>query len=314
VLASPAPATEDAITTGEWLRQWLSVREQNWAEQTTTSRRGTVKRWLEPALGHVPLAELTRETIEKALHAMKAPGRHGKPQAPPAYTRRRAFEILSTSLNDAVKYGRITHNPCQEALVAKTRSEDINPLTETEQQQFLAAIEGEPDEHRWRVSLQLGLRQSEVLGLCWEDIDWGQQAVHVAWQLSRNTHLPDRRVRLKTRASRRVLPIPNTLLPVLRRAWEEQGRPSQGWVVLGRFGGPKSASGERRRFGVLCEKAGITRHVRIHDLRHTCATNLLAHGTPDRVTQAIMGWSSIVMAQRYQHPVLPMLRAALDAA
>jgi|SRR5215213_2678284 len=149
-------------------------------------------------------------------------------------------------------------------------------------------------------ALSLGLREGEILGLRWEDLDFDKRLVHIRASLQRI----DKKLQLvgpKTKKSRRTLPIPENLLSSLRahrtRQLEEKLQSGADWrehglVFTSSKGTPLFARNVIRSFHRLLANAKLKR-CRFHDLRHSCATFLLAKKVPARVVMDILGHSNI---------------------
>jgi len=169
------------------------------------------------------------------------------------------------------------------------------------------------------VALALGLRQGEALGLRWEDIHFeaGTLTTRVTLQRVDGAYVL---VEPKTDRSRRTVKLPDRCLESLRahkiRQDGERERIGESWQEWGLVytqadGTPLSRHTVTRRFQRILDQAGMRKH-RFHDLRHTCATLLLAQGVQMRTIMEILGHSQIATtADIYAH-VLPVLMA--DAA
>lgn len=164
-------------------------------------------------------------------------------------------------------------------------------------------------EHMHHLALQAGMRRGELAGLKWDDIDLDAETMTVARQ---RVHSEAGAVEAdtKTDAGRRTLPIPSTLVPVLKRArlraeaerkmvgnrWE-----GDGFVVcdeLGRAYYPTTLSYMWRN---ALKDAGLP-HVRLHDARHTCGTLMHLNGVPIAVIAAVLGHTDASFTQRvYAH-------------
>ena len=75
-------------------------------------------------------------------------------------------------------------------------------------------------------------------------------------------------------------------------------------------GNPLDGTNVYHEFKKLLAKAGLPIAYRVHDLRHSTATYLLAAGVDGRIVMQVMGWSQVSMLKRYQHVLDPMLRDA----
>jgi integrase len=144
-----------------------------------------------------------------------------------------------------------------------------------------------------------GLRQSELLGLRWRDIDWVSQRVRVRNVFVRGEHSSQGKSDLSTRRS---VPLASRLARELelwsrRTAYNDEddlvfAHPSKGT--------PLDGSKVSKRFKAACVEAGV-RPVRFHDLRHTFATRLAASGAPLRTIQEFLGHADTKTTQIYAH-------------
>jgi integrase len=124
----------------------------------------------------------------------------------------------------------------------------------------------------------------------------------------------------KTRRSRRSIPLPSAMVEVLRDHRQRQAdervmagasRQECGLVFTTRVGTPLEPNDSSRAFRMLCARAGLE-GVRLHDLRHTRASMLLAQNGPPRVVMEILGHSSLdVTMNIYGHVMLDAQRDAL---
>ena len=165
----------------------------------------------------------------------------------------------------------------------------------------------------------LGLRRSEALGLHWSDVDLDKGTLRISRGLQRaGGEL--RELPTKTPRSRRTVPLPPFVVQALRahregqaaereRAWHWEDTP---YVFTSTVGTPIEPRTLTRTFHALCERHGL-RRVRLHDLRRSCVSLLLAVGVSPRVVMEIVGHSAIEMTMNvYGHVSLDNQRAALD--
>ncbi|MYS33870.1 phage integrase family protein [Streptomyces sp. KhCrAH-43] len=170
-----------------------------------------------------------------------------------------------------------------------------------------------------------GLRRGEVLALTWSDVDLNAGQLRVR----RNLQRIKRELLFgtpKTARSIRTVSLPKRCVDALHehRVTQEQERKVAGpkWKPLehqpgglipttstGRATDPRSLN---RMLTLLCAKARV-RRVRVHDLRHTCASLLLAQGVDARIIMETLGHSTITMTlDTYAHVMQTTLRAAAD--
>jgi site-specific recombinase XerD len=157
-------------------------------------------------------------------------------------------------------------------------------LSGTEVQGLLDAIESTKFRAIVMTTYGLGLRISEVCRLRIEDIDSKRMLVHV---------------RNAKGARDRFVPLPERVLFTLRRYWAAE-RPKRPHLFPGGTPGTEvSVDAVRDHLRAGAEKAGLTKRVTPHVLRHTFATHLLELGTDLRVIQMLLGHRSIRTTLRY---------------
>lgn len=127
-------------------------------------------------------------------------------------------------------------------------------------------------------------------------------------------------VAAKTKKSKRTIPLPPPVVKALsehrKRQLKERLRAGDAyedgdWVFADVLGRPIDPRRDWAAWKDLCKKARVPIR-RVHDMRHTAATLLLAQGTDVRTVMAIMGWTQMRMADRYGHAVDASVRAAAD--
>ncbi len=171
------------------------------------------------------------------------------------------------------------------------------------------------------VAATLGLRRGELLGLRWQDIDMDEATVHVRQTVQR---VGGKLVveGTKTRASEAVDPAAEDHTHRDPRPTRARGRRAKARGSAGRtttscsapqIGTPVEPRALNRDFDKLRVRAGLP-GVRLHDLRHTVVSLLLALGTPPHVVQAIARHADIdVTMTIYAHTNMDAMRQALDA-
>ncbi|MGH7920013.1 MAG: site-specific integrase [Candidatus Dormibacteraceae bacterium] len=175
------------------------------------------------------------------------------------------------------------------------------------------AVTGDRLEALWILALALGLRQGELLGLRWDDVDLVGRVLDVRKQLQRVDGKLGL-VSLKTRKSRRRLPMPVFVVNALEAHQERQR--SEGVANLLRLvftnevGQPIDARRLQTRFKRLLKRAGLADRP-FHALRHSAATFLLLQHVDMKVVSEILGHSNLATTSgRYSHVLDQMKRDA----
>ncbi|WP_457029217.1 tyrosine-type recombinase/integrase [Kitasatospora sp. P5_F3] len=323
------PKAGQKWTVGKWLTHWITaIIPGTVGENTYAGYEVAVRVHLVPGLGAHRLEKLEPEHLERFYKKMQAGGSA-------AGTAHQAHRTVRVALGEAIRRGHLVRNVATIAKPPKLDEEEVEPFEVEEVQTLMETAHKRRNSARWIFALALGLRQGEVLGLQWKDIDFVRGIAWVRRGRLRPKYahgcgdlcgrkpgfcpqkVPIRRETkdTKSRAGRRPVPIPEPLAVVLRQHKEEQEREQalardlwvdKGYVFTSEVGEPLNPSTDYHHWKRLLREAGI-RDGRLHDARHTASTVLLLLGVPERIVMAIMGWSSTSMAQRYQHVTDPML-------
>ena len=168
----------------------------------------------------------------------------------------------------------------------------------------------------------LGLRQGEVLGLAWEDVDFSQGTISIRQQLQRAKNVGLHLRPLKSRRSRRTLPLPRFVVVALstQQLFQQSAREvasevwrDSGLVFTSPIGTPLDPRNFQRERVEFRDSVEDIPPVTFHGLRHTTVSLLLALGVPPRAVMEIAGHSGVNMTMNvYGHVQLDGLRAALD--
>ena len=293
----------DRLTVREFLSDWLreSVKPKV-RPRTYQSYAEIVRIHLEPSLGRIRLSKLTPRDVQKLINSKLNDG---------LSPRRVQYvhAVLRSALGRAEKWGIIARNVAKLADIPKVEQPEINPFDPSEARLFVKTIAGERLEALYLLAIATGLRQAEVLGLSWEDIDFGKSQCTVRKTLQRIDG-EFRFVEPKTTRSRRTLALSDIVISSLR---ERKGKQIGEMLVAGdkwessdlvftdSYGRPLSDRVVRARFYRILESVGLRRQ-RFHDLRHACASLMISQGVPSREVMETLGHSTIAMTlNRYAH-------------
>jgi integrase len=308
------PIPTERQTLAKFLQSWLTeVVKPSVRPKTLKTYEYIVKLHLEPELGKKVLTKLTPQDVHQFLNGKLKTGLSAR-------TIRHINDTLRCALNVAMKWGLVSRNVATLVGPPRIQREEIRSFTPDEARKFLKVIKGERLEALFSVALSLGLRQGEALGLRWQDIDFEARTLRVSYAIQR-IEAKLQMVEPKTERSRRVLPIPETVLSALRthrsRQLEERLLLGSHWqetglVFTSTIGTPLDPRNVVRIFHALLEKAELL-HFRFHDLRHACASLLLAQGVPARTVMEILGHSQISLTMNtYAHVMPVMKKDAMD--
>jgi integrase len=320
------------LTLSEYLDRWLQdYVEANLRPKTIQWYGYIIDRHIKPNLGHILLGRLTPTDLQKFYAQTRAGGRLNedlKPSGEPvsASTVRGCHRTIHRALTQAVKWGLVARNVADAVDPPQTDKPPRQTLTAEQALAFLEVARESRYYVLYLAAISTGMRQGELLGLRWRDLDLQTGLARVSLQLGKpgpNMEL----AKVKTRRSVRPVVLPPTLVEALRELKDVQdaekvachGHYEDHDLVFTVPGGrPLHASNlTRRDFKPLLEKAKLP-SIRFHDLRHTHATLLLGEGINPKIVSERLGHSAInITLDIYSH-VLPNMQAeaalALDDA
>lgn len=282
--------TKVSVTT--WADQWLAGARNLSAGGRDTYRRD-LDRYIIPALGQLPLRQLTPELVDEFLTdelATLAPS-----------TVHRHYRTIRRMCQVAVERGALTVNPCDPVHPPRITHTEMRFLDADQVEQLAGAI-GVRYQAWVNVACYAGLRWSEGVGLRRSSIDGARVAV--VEQLVRRADRQWHRDPPKTRAGRRVVTVPAFLETQLGEHLAKYSGPGpDGLVFPNQHGRPLNApSFTGNVFKPALRRAGLDDQVRIHDLRHTAVALAILAGAHPKAIQARMGHASItVTLDRYGH-------------
>ena len=296
-------STAERQTVAQYLDYWYKESADQRVRYSTGKRyRQIIDQHLTPSLGRIYLDKLGPEQVQALLNAKAKEG-----QSPRSIQQIRA--VLRAALTRAMKWGLVARNVAALVDGPRVPHKAGGYLDASQARQFLEAAQGDRLEALYSVALSLGLRQGEALGLRWQDIDLDHGRLTVANALQRvNGRLE--LVEVKTNRSRRTVTLPGSVLAGLKEHSERQrfekraageGWREGGYVFTTTIGTPLDDGNLRRAFWKLLEKAELPK-IRFYDLRHSCASLLLAQGVHPRTVMEILGHSNIAVTMNtYSH-------------
>jgi integrase len=299
------------LTVADFLRSWITglrdARNQRVRPRTLEHYTLIVERHIIPALGRHRLPALRESHVQSWLDS--------DPGSPRTVHHHRA--VLRRALNVAVGQRLLDRNPALAVELPDATYTGARPLTFEEGRAVLQATANDRLHALWRLAVMTGLRQSELLGLGWDDLGLDAGTVNVTSQLQR---IGGAWARTATKAHRslHLLALDPTTVAALREhqrrmaaertaEWEyfgllfttPRGQPITNHVVL-------------REWHDACDKAGISRR-RFHDLRHSAAQLMDDLGVAEDVRMARFGHNTTAMARRYAKGSETQDRAAVEA-
>ena len=303
-----------ALALDAFLDEWLAtVVAHRVRPRTYDSYAGLLKRHVRPVLGTRRLQDLRPGDLQ-ALYASLLT------QNLSARTVRYVHTVLANALKQAVRWQLLSHSPAEAVELPHQAHREMQALSPDEAKSFLESAKPDPWYVLFLAAIVTGMRPGELLGLQWKDIDWSKGTAVVRRALVRRDDQSWSFEEPKTARSRRTIPLTASLIKALQTQHAEQ-------AAARLAAGPKYANhdlvfanlhGEplvernvvRHHFKPILVRAGLPASLRLYDLRHTCATLLLAQGENPKIVSERLGHASITLTlDTYSH-VLPTMQEA----
>lgn len=337
LLAVEKQTGTERITVAKWCKVWLKeIVKPSVKIRTYENYLSTAKNHILPVFGNSYLDELQVITIQQYLNKLLAAGK----AVSTIITIRNHLIIM---LNLASEYGYIASNPAKRTKPPKRVKSEVMPLTDSEIHKLLDVAEKgkyigtekqrqEDDGMAYlrqnynaviNLAITTGMRQGEIFGLKWSEVDFKTCLLHVRHNLVASREKGLILGNPKTGTSSRKILLPQKTLEVLRK-WQKfqneyakkyQGlyQNSHNLAFTNSYGKPISATNfNKRYFRKMLRAAGISDEVTFHTLRHTHATQLLKHGVNVKVVSERLGHSSVsVTMDIYAHALPDMQENAV---
>ena len=294
-------------TVGEYLERWLEDSVKGSVKPRTHESYGwLVRKHIIPEIGRVKLASLNPAHLQ---HLYRSKLESGLSPRSVQYI----HVVMHRALKQALRWGLVPRNVCEAVDPPKPQKKEITPLSRDEARRLLETAREDRLEALYVLAIHCGLRQGELLGLRWEDVDLEAATLQVRRTLTTARSGPKFSTP-KTAKSRRTVKLNRPAVEALKRHHERQFEESTilagewqdyGLVFATTNGAPVDPSNlVGRSFKPLLKKAGLP-NIRFHDLRHTCATLLLSSGVHPKLAQELLGHATIAITlDTYSH-VLP---------
>jgi integrase len=300
------------LTVADLLHQWLQgYVKTNCSIRTLDAIQSIAEHHLIPMLGHIPLRQLQPSMIQgyysQACERLAARSVH--------YHHR----ILKQALKYAVRQGYLSRNPCELVDPPSPKGRPMRTLTQGEVTDLLTAASSNSHYPVIYTAVSTGLRQAELLGLRWRDIDIASRSISV------NRALYKRRgicqfIEPKTPHSRRRVSMTSKLAEFLaeyrlerERLYHQIGKTISldDLVFANHEGKPVDPGVLTHNFARIAKRAGF-QGVRFHDLRHTFASLMLLRGAKPKVISEALGHASVAFTMdAYSHIIEGMQSDAM---
>lgn len=317
LISDPPPPTT-AVTVGEWMDVWIASYTAKVKSSTRSRYAQDIRCHIKPELGDVCLQDLGLITVQRFLNRCK------QEKGLSEKSLKNIYLVLNKAMTRAQKDGLIRTNPCADAEIPayEEPQKEMRPLKDKEVPLFLASIRGHPFEPLYYVALFTGMRESELIGLTWDCVDFDAGTVHLYRQYKavRDKSRTYAFTTLKNKQDRTFTPPPS-VMNVLRNClaqqeqWKSRYGPSyrnpENFVFTNELGSHIPTFMVWRQFKKIVTAMGLPQ-IRFHDLRHTYATLALQNGVDIKTVSNNLGHSTVAFTMdKYAHVSMTM---QLDSA
>lgn len=285
---------------------YMRLHTANLKPLTISSYEDRLRLHILPALGEVRLCKLTPTMVQEFIDGLSYETAKRKALAPK--TIKCIHGVLHKILNKAVALGYIQDNPADSCTLPTVDAPDIEPFNEDQTVNFLKAIKKDKYEKVYFIGMFTGMRQSEILGLTWDCIDWKNNTITVKQQLIKNkknqydkskaNNDTYRIIRTKNKKTRYIC-VEDEIMNVLRIRYQEQladkeracdlwKEPFPNLVFENEFGKNLAHATVRKHFKKIVKKIGLPEE-RFHNMRHNYTVFSIENGDDVNTVQYNLG-------------------------
>ncbi len=299
------------MRTDEYIGKWLDQYKNQIAITTYNAYRTLYQTHIKSYFGELgmSLKEITGDEINSFYAELFDAGLKGS-------TVQRYHSFLHLAFRNAVKRRIIQSNPCDQADRPRATQYIASYLGAEGIRKLLDGLEDDPMRVPVILAAYYGLRRSEVLGIKWSAIDFDEKTISISHKIILDGTGGHKEIKgldvMKTKSSYRTLPLIPQVETVLieEKAKQEQMKEAfrsgyskkyLEYVCVDAIGNLITPNYITTHFAHILNRLGLKK-IRFHDLRHSCASLLLANGVPMKMIQDWLGHSSMqTTANIYSH-------------
>lgn len=294
----------------EYTKIWLNdYAEVNVKSSTLAGYKNCLNVHILPRFKDYKLSDITVYELEKFYNTLRKtksmnPNADGEYSLLSESAIRHQHSLLCIMLNTAVKWDFLNFNPCLKLIKPPTASrKEMQFYNEEEIQLLFKCLENEDLTFKTAIYVLTlgGLRRGESLGLFWDDVDFESKTITIRNNL---LNIRGKGVYLdtpKTKKSKRTISLPDVCFDLLKKLKHSQESLQEMYksiwqntefVFKDEYGNYYNPSRLSRNWVAFIKKYDL-KHIRLHDLRHTCATFLISHNVPIATVSKKLGHSNV---------------------
>ena len=280
------------MTLNEFLDIWIESKKLTVKVNTQQKYHYILQNHIRPFLGQMRVASIKPLHISQLYSELHEKGRSNA-------TMQSVHTVLVNIFNEAVKLQVVTQNVVVAISKPQHKPQEMNIWNQEEVQKFLEVATDTPYELVYVLAINTGMRQGELLGLLWDDVDFEKKVIKVRHTITAGSNEVQESTKTASRAEQRLK---------LGDSYQNMNL-----VTASTVGTPINPKNLRRNFNSLIKKASVPQ-IRFHDLRHTHASLMLQLGINVKVISERLGHaSSKITLDRYSHSLPTMQKEATKA-
>lgn len=308
------------ITYGQWLNVWLKEYCNNIKQTTLETYTCVINLHIMAALGSVKLQKLSPVMIQTFYNNSLKGTADGKNALSPKSIKR-LHAIIHHSLKQACEVGYIKNNPADPCKLPNAEKPALQVLDKEQTKRFISALENNPLRPLFLVALFTGMRQSELLGLTWNAVDFKNGKIQIYQQLQYISKKGYIFTTPKNGKPRTITPAPfvfDTLRAVQEMQKMQKIKAGELWenknnlVFVNEIGKNITTTTAYKTTKRIAREIGVPA-LRFHDLRHTYAVAAIRAGDDIKTISENLGHASVAFTlDIYGHVTEEMKRTSAD--
>ena len=298
---------KSAITFDDWFGEWITTYKQNTVKQGTVDLYNKhYSAYIKKYLGDMKLVDIQAQDLQKLLNNMSSEG-----YADDTITL--TYCVLSGVFKQAYKNELIPKNPFSLITRPKGKAKKEKVVfTKKQQELYMRYAERSYLRNLLQLAMCTGMRNGELRGLLWSDVDFKRKVIHIRHNLITSSKDGVKMDTPKTRTSTRDIPMTEKVYEILKRQ-ESEGEKNKDDFVFYAANGPVSRKRITHEINVMLQNMaddGIAfPYFTLHSTRHTFATRCIEKGMNPQVLKTILGHATLSMTMDLYSHVLPDTKA-----
>jgi integrase len=294
----------------DFMKEWFEERKGNVEPETFERDYGLFKNHIMKSLGNSELQKITPYMMQKLINHFS--------NDLSSSTVHIIYSLFSQAFKKAMVFKLIKENPITGISLPKKKKSNLQVWDDNTIKSFIENAKNLKIGQRYYIgyvmALLTGMRRGEILGLRWDDVDFENGIVYIRQILSSQTTTIKERT--KTEAGNRSISIPQFLIDMLLEQKEKQKSDRLEWgrdysnlnlVISTPKGKPICPKNFYRTFKEICKRLDLP-IIRIHDLRHSHATMLIAQNVNPKIISERLGHNDIGVTLNIYSHVLPSMQ------